>query len=389
MNKITVHRGLFVTATLLYWISLYLYVPTLPTYVQLKSADLAVVGTVLSMYGLWQAFVRIPVGIGVDRHGRGRPFIVLGFVFSLSGALVLSVGENAAVLAVGRALTGVAAGTWVPLIAVFSGFFEPKRAVFATSLITFSASFGRVISTSMNGFLIELGGYRLSFLLAAGAAACAAIIIFLLPEKKRPTGSVSFARIGTLFKRGDVMFPACISLVGQIGNWAITFGFLPILAGRLGAGDVTKSLLVSLNLLALAVGNLFNTMIIDRVRHIPLLLVSITFFAGGVVLCAVAPGVELLLVATAVMGLANGFSYPTLMGLSIHSVDQSLRTSAMGIHQSVYAVGMFTGPWIGGIIAEVAGIRFMFGVAAAFIVLASAGLLLFYSRTVIPHPDRA
>ncbi len=389
MTKHTIHRGFFVAATLLYWISLYLYVPTLPTYVQLRTIDLAVVGTVLSMYGLWQAFVRIPIGVGVDRHGRGKPFIILGFVFSLSGALVLSVGQNAVSLAIGRALTGVAAGTWVPLIAVFSGFFEPKRAVFATSLLTFSASIGRVISTSMNGFLIELGGYRLSFLLAAAAAGCAIIIIAILPEKKRSTGEVSFRRIGLLFKRIDVMLPSCISLVGQIGNWAITFGFLPILAGQLGAGDVTKSLLVSLNLAALTVGNLFNTMIVSRVRHSLLLLVSISFFSGAVVLSAVSNRIELLLVATAVMGLANGFSYPTLMGLSIHSVEQNFRTSAMGIHQSVYAIGMFTGPWIGGIIAEASGIRIMFGAAAGFILVSSAILLFVYSRKITPDPDRA
>ncbi len=49
--------GFYIAAAFLYWISLYLYVPTLPTYVQTKTDNLAVVGTVLSMYGLWQAIV--------------------------------------------------------------------------------------------------------------------------------------------------------------------------------------------------------------------------------------------------------------------------------------------------------------------------------------------
>ncbi len=44
----------------LYWISLYLYVPTLPVFVQKKVGDLAAVGVILSMYGLWQAIVRLP-----------------------------------------------------------------------------------------------------------------------------------------------------------------------------------------------------------------------------------------------------------------------------------------------------------------------------------------
>ena len=44
--------GFFSIAAFLYWISLYLYVPTLPTYVQSKTDNLALVGSVLSMYGL-------------------------------------------------------------------------------------------------------------------------------------------------------------------------------------------------------------------------------------------------------------------------------------------------------------------------------------------------
>ena len=46
--------GLFLSANFLYWISLYLYMPTLPSFSLTKTPDLALVGVVLSMYGLWQ-----------------------------------------------------------------------------------------------------------------------------------------------------------------------------------------------------------------------------------------------------------------------------------------------------------------------------------------------
>jgi hypothetical protein len=53
-RKVTI--GLYVAAAFFYWLSLYWYVPTLPTYVQSKSDNLAMVGTVLSMYGLLRLF---------------------------------------------------------------------------------------------------------------------------------------------------------------------------------------------------------------------------------------------------------------------------------------------------------------------------------------------
>jgi MFS family permease len=47
----------------------------------------------------------------------------------------------------------------------------------------------------------------------------------------------------------------------------------------------------------------------------------------------------------------------------------------MGIHQAVYAVGMFTGPWIGGILADAVGIRGMFAIVAAFSVAAPSAFM--------------
>lgn len=102
MNKTTVPRTLFLAATFLYWVSLYLYIPTLPTYILTRTATLAVVGTVLAMYGLWQALLRIPVGISVDRVGNGKVFIVVGMLVASVGALVMGVGKTVFALTLGN-----------------------------------------------------------------------------------------------------------------------------------------------------------------------------------------------------------------------------------------------------------------------------------------------
>lgn len=83
------------------------------------------------------------------------------------------------------------------------------------------------------------------------------------------------------------------------------------------------------------------------------------------------------------MGLANGLFFPILLGLSIQRVDVAHRSTAMGIHQSVYAIGMFTGPWIGGVLADAVGIRGMFAIVAAFSLVAPSALIAF-NRPVPP-----
>lgn len=155
---------------------------------------------------------------------------------------------------------------------------------------------------------------------------------------------------------------------------------MPVLAEQLGATDVIKGLLVSSNLVALTIGNLLNTVSIKKIRPIYLLSGALTLFTGGIIFMASLKTLPPLYAATALMGFANGVSYPTLMGLSIRHVDQPRRTSAMGIHQSVYAFGMFSGPWLGGINADYIGIQPMFMVVAGFVYIGSIALLIVYQR---------
>jgi predicted MFS family arabinose efflux permease len=49
---------------------------------------------------------------------------------------------------------------------------------------------------------------------------------------------------------------------------------------------------------------------------------------------------------------------------SIQHVQNADRSTAMGLHQAVYAIGMFAGPALSGVLAEVMGIQPMFAVTA-------------------------
>jgi MFS family permease len=93
-----------------------------------------------------------------------------------------------------------------------------------------------------------------------------------------------------------------------------------------------------------------------RLSFVPL------FIGTGV--AALAPTLAVLLAAQICLGLAQGVGYPALMGMSIQHVTDAERTTAMGLHQAVYAIGMFGGPALSGVLAEAMGIQPMFGVTA-------------------------
>ena len=218
----------------LYWMGLYLYVPTLPTYVEGKTANLAVVGIVLSMYGLWQAIIRLPIGIAADWAGRRKPFILFGLLLVGLGAWLLGTAQGVNGLTVGRTITGLAAGTWVPLVVLFSSFFPPEEAVRASAILNFVAFGGRMLATGLTGTLNQAGGYSLAFYLATGVAAAAILVMLTIPEKRRKVQRPSTGDIAQLITRQDVLLPSLASTVSHYAIFATTFGFLPILAKQSG-----------------------------------------------------------------------------------------------------------------------------------------------------------
>lgn len=353
--------GLCAGAAFFYWMSLYLYVPTLPTYLESKIANLAIVGAILSMYGLAQAIVRLPVGIAVDWVGHRKLFIVAGLALSALGAVVLGTSDSSAGLFVGRSITGLAASTWVPLLVVFSGLFPPAEAVRASSLLTIAASLGRLFATSPTGFLNEWGGYAFPFFLAAGAAGIGVLGVLPIREHARLAGARAPGAILRLIVRKDVLGPALVSTVLQYGVYTTTYGFLPILAQQRGATDAMQSVLTSFQILIVILGNILSATMAKRLGGVTLAYATMGLTSAGLVACALADSLFLVFAAQFCMGMAYGVGYPVLMGMSIQHVDDSSRMTAMGLHQAVYAIGMFAGPWLSGMIANLTGLQPMFG----------------------------
>ena len=116
-------------------------------------------------------------------------------------------------------------------------------------------------------------------------------------------------------------------------------------------------------------GNLGTATLVKRVGARRLAALGFVLLAVGIAGLALAPTLPLLLVVQFCAGLSQGISYPVLMGLSIQFVAQDRRATAMGLHQAVYAVGMFAGPWLSGALADAIGIQPMLG-ATAFACLA-------------------
>jgi DHA1 family multidrug resistance protein-like MFS transporter len=381
------HLSLLASAVFFFWFSQYVFLPTLPEYLRGKVGSLAVVGAVLAMYGLWQVAVRLPLGILIDALGRQKLFLLGGFLVGALGILFLGIAGTTSVLYIGRSLTGLSMGIWVPLVVVFSGFFPADQSVRASAMVTLVTAAARIMATILNGYLNEWGGAILAFYVGAAAALLAAVLVMPVPVNSPPAGTPKLRPLLRLFLRKTVLLPSVLAAINQYVIFGISLGFMPVLARQLGAGDVTLGYLAMVNLLFFLLGNLTATSSRSRFRSESFVLVSYVLFAGTLVTAALAKSVPLLFVIQGCIGIAHGIGYPVLMGTTIRDVPAQQRTAAMGLHQSVYAAGIFIGPWASGALAEALGIRPMFGITAALVlVLGSSGAIVL-SRRSSPKAD--
>ena len=146
----------------------------------------------------------------------------------------------------------------------------------------------------------------------------------------------------------------------MISGYALAFGMVPIIGGRLGD---------------------------DRGRR-RVLLVGIAAFTGFSVLVGLAPSAGILVVARALQGLASGLINPQVSGIVQQLFPQRERGRAFGVIGTVVGVASAAGPVVGGVIVALGGETW--GWRLCFLVNLPVGLASFLlCRAWLPNPPRS
>jgi MFS family permease len=92
----------------------------------------------------------------------------------------------------------------------------------------------------------------------------------------------------------------------------------------------------------------------------PVLVVGFIIVGTGTVMIPYSETVLMLYLAQLVGGLGRGLISPILMTLAVQSIPPEERGTAMGVYQAVYAIGMFSGPALGGVLGDWIGLSGVF-----------------------------
>lgn len=371
---------LFFIVTVLFWISLYAYVPILPVYASSLGASYKMVGLVVGSYGVTQLILRIPQGVLSDRWRKRKLFVVSAMSVSAASALGMLLLPDVTALLIFRGLSGVAATVWVIMVVLFASYFKPAEAPKAYGIMNSAAFSGQVAGMFAGGMMAEAWGWQSTFLLAVSVAVVGFLLSLCVQENVPKEGTpLRWTEVWGIVRNFHVLLAAVMAIMIQLMIYATVFGFVPLAARNLGATNFELGLLTTLSSLpSILASMLSGTWFMSRLGRQRTLCTGFMLLTISV---AVVPFLDTLIqlyVSQLIGGFGRGLAFPLLMAFSVKSVAEETKATAMGVFQSLYAFGMFVGPVMVGIVGDWAGLNAGFWVCA-LVGLAGAGVAARYA----------
>lgn len=352
--------------TWLFFLAQYTYAPFLTPYARVLGGPLYLTGLIAGSYGALQFLFRIPLGLWSDGLARRKPFVVSGTLLAGLSALGMGFARSPCALLLFRALSGVAAAAWVLFIVLYTELFPPEEMGRRVGLLTFAASSGQLAGNLAGGFLAERGGWTAPFLAAAFPGLLGGLLALAVPESAAPRRAESLPALRRLCRPRAVVEPSLLALLSHFVFYATLLGFTPVYVTSLGFSKLTLGLLSTAAGVAYVLGTLLATRAESRAVPWPLLVGgSFAVMAAAAWATPSSRTVWTLGAGFTLLGFCRGTTYPALMAAVRRASPSGCAATPMGFFQATYALGMFAGPAVGGVVAQRLGLQAIFPVCAA------------------------
>lgn len=360
---------------------MYIYVPILSPFLSKQDYSLAFIGVVLGIYGFVQLIARFPIGILSDLYKKRKLFVSIGMVCACLSCILFLFSDSWMFPLLARIVAGVCASTWVAFTILYTSFFKEHETAKAMGQVSILIVLGQLIGMVLSGFLSELAQGYGPFIAGACFAAIGFLLSLLLIEDKQKVARehrMSMPLIKTVLKEKSTLKASYLSILAHLILFITMFGFTPLKATELGASGLQLTLLVICFMIPHALAPLVIGRLNDKLGYT--LTAKLAFLLSGITTLSIgfAESLPFLYVTQAINGFSLGILLPIFLVLAIRDVKKEVKATAMGLYQSIYSIGMFSGPFIAGFINDYFNVNagFIFGASCAVIALLS---LLFFS----------
>ncbi|MEW6472225.1 MAG: MFS transporter [Actinomycetota bacterium] len=340
-------------------------VPVLPRFVEGPLGGGAVaVGFVVGAFFVATLLARPLAGRLGDE--RGRKVVIVGGAAVMAAAIAaFPLASNIAVLALLRFIQGAGeAAFYVGAATAVTDLVPASRRGQAVSYFSGALYAGIALGPLVGEWVLGDGSYGRVWMLAAGLGALAAILSVGLREGPRPVRTGGRARL--VHPAG--LMPGSAFGLGTFG-YAAFAAFMPLYAPSLGLEGSAPifGLYAGLTLL----GRLFGARIPDRLGPSTTARAGLVTMAAGMAILALWHTVPGLWTGTAVFAAGNAFMFPAVLSLALDAAPDGERAAVVGTVVAFFDLGQgagalllgplvavsgYTGPFVAGALAAVAGL---------------------------------
>lgn len=366
--------------------------PALPRYAVHYALSNAQVGMLLTAFSTGMLAFSLPGGMIADRLGFRR-VALSGCVITACGAAYAASLPSFGILLLAQLAQGIGAALYMTAgIAAIVAQTPNDRIGRATATYQGITLIGMSVAPALGGMAVQTLGLRGPFGVYAIAASIGFVVSFVVlhdPEQDDVGDTEDSAEDGvskrTLLRRLLTSRAAVIALITSFGtHWAVggvRNTLAPLFAeASLAMTPVTIGWLLTATSIANVVVIRHAGQVIDRGRRF-VTIVSTGVFAVAIALAGFAFSPWTLFAAMLLVGAAKGYAAVVPVAVITDVADRRVFGTAIGFQRTATSLGLATGPFTAGLLADTLGFR------AAFLV--AAGLVAVAACTAIALPETA
>lgn len=373
-------RQLLTVTIVFFWASEYCHAPYFTPYLETLGFAATVIGFITGTYGFTQMLVRIPLGMATDATGGYKATILLGAVFTTLSSFGLIFVTDLVPILLCRVMAGLAASTWLAFTILYNAYYKADESVQAMTNVNAYNNAGKFLAFVLGMVTSSLWGYKIplvcSFLTGCVAVVCAARLKPIRLEHE----PFRLAHVWVTLKNPAVLAAALFAVVLQFFMQGTVFSFTSAVAKGLGANAFQIGLATVLYTVVQVAGAGFvGKRLLPRLRTAAAVSLGFVVLMASALLVGLGTAVPFVYLGQLVAGFGCLMLNAVLMAMVVRFVPQQRQSTAMGLYQAIYGLGMSAGPVAVGQLAGASGYRAAYLAVALLMAVAAAAAPLLIS----------
>lgn len=367
----------------LFWFTQYVYVPYTTPFLLAQKVSADFVGLVVGFYGAIPFFTRIFVGIFSDKIGYYKPMIIVGCASAAVASLIRLYLPTGMGFLIANIISGFSSSMWMCFILFHTKTLTKENLQKGMGYVLAACNSGILLGFFASATLYEHFGMFLMCLLSVSGGTIATIISLSLKEP--PNQNINPPKVSELLHvayNKRLWFFSVIGMIQQGILMGTAMSFSNEVAHSLGASAWQIGIMTMTMTASYTASNLLSsTHTAIKIGPGILMTLSQICMALYCVLMVTVDSVYALIPIQILLGTTGGFVFSWCSAEALSQIESYRRSTALGIFQSMFAIGMTAVPIVAGyLFAKTSSLNSAFFFQALLAIAGALATAIYYAR---------